>query len=72
MLFQLFHHWGDAIISASLSKPSASEAMYAMGKSSYVFELGVFDHLADTLVTKSRRYDDEEEEEDHGRIISKQ
>ena len=48
----LFHHLGGVLFSSQLSPIDASCAMWAMAKTSYAIDRGIFDFLAESLATK--------------------
>ncbi len=49
LLFESFQALGGVLLSSQLTPVDASNAMWAIAKSSYSLDLGVFDHLAEML-----------------------
>ena len=49
MLFENFQLLGGILLSAQLTPVDSSSAMWAMAKSSYSLDMGIFDHLAEVL-----------------------
>ncbi|KAL7467025.1 hypothetical protein ACHAXS_007295 [Conticribra weissflogii] len=48
----VFHHMGGVLLSSKLSPIDASSAMWAMAKTSYALDRGIFDFLAESLASK--------------------
>jgi len=49
VLFEMFQALGGILLSTQLTPVDASSAMWAMAKSSYALDMGIFDHLAEVL-----------------------
>ena len=49
LLFEMFQSLGGILLSSQLTPVDASSAMWAIAKSSYSLDMGIFDHLAETL-----------------------
>ncbi len=49
ILFEMFQTLGGILLSTQLTPVDASSAMWAMAKSSYSLDMGIFDHLAEVL-----------------------
>lgn len=49
MLFEMFETLGGILLSTQLKPVDAAKAMWAMAKSSYALNMGIFDHLAEVL-----------------------
>eukprot|EP00557_Chaetoceros_sp_GSL56_P004048 CAMPEP_0176504732 /NCGR_PEP_ID=MMETSP0200_2-20121128/16100_1 /TAXON_ID=947934 /ORGANISM="Chaetoceros sp., Strain GSL56" /LENGTH=830 /DNA_ID=CAMNT_0017904203 /DNA_START=440 /DNA_END=2932 /DNA_ORIENTATION=- len=52
-LFEMFETLGGILLSAQLKPVDSSKAMWAMAKSSYALNIGIFDHLAEVLSNDS-------------------
>mmetsp|Transcript_18267 Transcript_18267/g.37965 ORF Transcript_18267/g.37965 Transcript_18267/m.37965 type:complete len:388 (+) Transcript_18267:1-1164(+) len=48
----VFHHMGGVLLSSKLTPIDASSAMWAMAKTSYALDRGIFDFLAESLASK--------------------
>ena len=53
LLFQTFQALGGILLSSDITPIDASSAMWAIAKSSYSLDMGVFDHLAEILAEDS-------------------
>jgi len=49
ILYEMFQNLGGILLSMQLTPVDASSAMWAIAKSSYSLDMGVFDHLAECL-----------------------
>lgn len=49
VLFEMFQSLGGILLSTQLAPVDASSSMWAMAKSSYSLDMGIFDHLAKVL-----------------------
>ena len=49
LLFETFQALGGVLLSSQLTPVDASSSMWAIAKSSYTLDLGIFDHLAEML-----------------------
>ena len=49
LLSQLFNHLGTQLLSNDLNQRETAEALYSYAKMYYVYDMGIFDHLADLL-----------------------
>lgn len=49
ILYEMFQSLGGILLSAQLTPVDSSSAMWAMAKSSYSLDMGIFDHLSEVL-----------------------
>ncbi len=52
ILYESFQTYGGILLSAKLTPVDSSSAMWAMAKSSYSLDMGIFDHLAKVLAVE--------------------
>jgi hypothetical protein len=53
LLFEMFQSLGGILLSSQLTPVDATSAMWAIAKSSYSLDMGIFDHLAEMLARDS-------------------
>ena len=52
LLLSLFRNLGEHLLSTQLTPLDFSSAIYAYSKSSYVFDIGIFDHLVELMASR--------------------